>query len=668
MSEQIPVQPGGIATPDPDEVASRSFPTARRGFEPDAVRRFLAELAERLRTSRRAEQSLIAELAATRSGSKPSELSDAALSNAVGAETARVLTAAHEAAHDIVTKAERRASALMLDAETAFAERSRIAEAEATDILARSRAEAASFLESTRQQCRAMVDEARDARRRILADLVDRRRSLHVQLEQLRAGRDSLSEMVNSVSGSVMASVEAVRARLDRAEQQARIAATDAGRHAALQDDALELDALVEGDLDAASLEALVGPLHDEVVFAPVAEVLSEPEAPEASRPSPAPGVAIPEDAALWSEEVAGGPAADDTDAGDALDATSNLTSDPGAENPIDQLFARIRASRDEELAHAHAVLSELADDPERTDVPDAAPADEAETQPEASAALDSAPEPVEPDAEPEASGAIRQARARRGTRRGGEAQSADVATPESPETEGDSDEFAILVRRDQLLGPPTAELGRSLKRALRLEQNELLDALRNTRKAADRANLLPGDAMADRLVEASTKALAAAYGAGLTFVTEVLGAGGEDVSGSGPVDDTAVREIANALAREVVEPIRRRVDSGLDEGGDEEGASGAVVGAAFRDWRGSRVEGVAGDFVAHAFASATRAGASSNGVLVSWLVDDGESRCPDCDDNALAGAQTPGEPFPTGHVDPPIHPGCRCVLVPLLK
>ena len=37
---------------------------------------------------------------------------------------------------------------------------------------------------------------------------------------------------------------------------------------------------------------------------------------------------------------------------------------------------------------------------------------------------------------------------------------------------------------------------------------------------------------------------------------------------------------------------------------------------------------------------------------------------CPDCEDNSLAGAQAKGEPFPTGQLHPPAHPGCRCLLV----
>ena len=55
---------------------------------------------------------------------------------------------------------------------------------------------------------------------------------------------------------------------------------------------------------------------------------------------------------------------------------------------------------------------------------------------------------------------------------------------------------------------------------------------------------------------------------------------------------------------------------------------------------------------------------ATPGGVELRWVVDDDGRRCPDCDDNALAGPVTKGAAFPTGQVHPPAPPGCRCLLV----
>ena len=56
---------------------------------------------------------------------------------------------------------------------------------------------------------------------------------------------------------------------------------------------------------------------------------------------------------------------------------------------------------------------------------------------------------------------------------------------------------------------------------------------------------------------------------------------------------------------------------------------------------------------------------AAPPGRSLRWIVDDGGTQCPDCDDNALAGPLRSGETFPTGHACPPAHAGCRCLLAP---
>ena len=48
------------------------------------------------------------------------------------------------------------------------------------------------------------------------------------------------------------------------------------------------------------------------------------------------------------------------------------------------------------------------------------------------------------------------------------------------------------------------------------------------------------------------------------------------------------------------------------------------------------------------------------------WIVDDGGTPCPDAEDNALQGEVAKGDPFPTGDMYPPAHPGCRCLIVPV--
>ncbi len=89
-------------------------------------------------------------------------------------------------------------------------------------------------------------------------------------------------------------------------------------------------------------------------------------------------------------------------------------------------------------------------------------------------------------------------------------------------------------------------------------------------------------------------------------------------------------------------------------------------VGSAFREWKGERIEGLAGDHVVAALSLGTHGRRRRRAASSGWpWPRPGESPCPDCEDNGLNGAQAAGEEFPTGHAHPPAHPGCRCLLAP---
>ncbi len=116
-----------------------------------------------------------------------------------------------------------------------------------------------------------------------------------------------------------------------------------------------------------------------------------------------------------------------------------------------------------------------------------------------------------------------------------------------------------------------------------------------------------------------------------------------------------AVEQASAGLARSVVTTLRRQVGEGSGDPADR-------ISAAFREWRGERVERLVGDQTTQAF-SAGVAAASADGK-VRWVVTTA-SGCSDCEDNALAGAVSGSESFPTGHAHPPAHSGCRCLIAP---
>ena len=219
----------------------------------------------------------------------------------------------------------------------------------------------------------------------------------------------------------------------------------------------------------------------------------------------------------------------------------------------------------------------------------------------------------------------------------------------------GGAERDDLLARRDALVAPSLASLARRLKRVLADEQNELLDAMR--RVGADAA-LPDADEHAGRWAQEAGPDLALAAGAGALF------AGGD--GGDAPTPNDLV-DIADALADLVARPLHERLTRIVEsaEGDTEHAAAG--VRSCYRTWRSERL----GPAVDHAVLDAFTLGASSAlgaGALVSWVVDDGAMPSPDCEDNALAGAVACGEAFPTGHLRPPAHLGCRCVLAPVVE
>ena len=194
-----------------------------------------------------------------------------------------------------------------------------------------------------------------------------------------------------------------------------------------------------------------------------------------------------------------------------------------------------------------------------------------------------------------------------------------DADREEEPEAVPGPDD-PIIARRDELLAPVTARLSRTIKRTLGDDQNRLLDRLRNA-PAMDADDLMGSEE--DHLASFAAAArsyLDEAFAAGTVFV----GAGAATIRRG-----DAVEQAASGLARVVVTTLRRQVAEGTGEPADR-------MGAAFREWRGERVERLAGDQATLAF-SAGVAAASVDGK-VRWVVTTA-SGCSDCEDNALAGA-----------------------------
>ena len=216
------------------------------------------------------------------------------------------------------------------------------------------------------------------------------------------------------------------------------------------------------------------------------------------------------------------------------------------------------------------------------------------------------------------------------------------------------------LEGRDDLLDNLEAGLTRALKRVLSDEQNEVLDGLRRMGAAAGADALPEPGAQAVTYREAAAPWLVQAARAGVGFVAD---------PGAGPPAEVAQSVLvvqADTLARELVGPLRDRLTRAAagTADADDPAAVAEAFRAAYRQWKVQQVEECARHHVVAAFSAGAFA-ATPEVATLQWLVDD-EGHCPDCDDNALAGPTAKGEPFPTGQLHPPAHPGCRCLLLPV--
>ena len=155
------------------------------------------------------------------------------------------------------------------------------------------------------------------------------------------------------------------------------------------------------------------------------------------------------------------------------------------------------------------------------------------------------------------------------------------------------------LAERDEMLTPVVSTLVRRLKRALQDDQNDILDRVRAG--GGWGPDVLPSTEEHERrYVTAAIEHLGDAARSGATFV------------GGKPDDAPPVDAVAGELAAAIVFPCAAA--STAPQARSMSGDDSALiehVGAAFRDWKGGRVERLAGDEALAAFSQASLAAAN---------------------------------------------------------
>jgi DivIVA domain-containing protein len=596
-----PISSSRIATGD---IARHSFAIVRRGFDPDEVRSYLQSVSRSLEGLEEREQELRAAVAEAEERAAHPVVDEATLTASLGQHSAQILRHAHDEAAKIVAQAQEGAATLLRETQIQVEELQSRTETASAERVAEVELLVANAEQEARVESERMLSESIAQGEAVIAKAKDEGRAL---LEQVQEARRRVLADLASRRRALGIQIEQLRAARDE------MAASVHGVRDRVDTILSHLDRTDEEARAAAVAVAEQFRLHG-APEGPHDQDALEEVVGDAPEEGPAPAVRVIEVATEVEEP---GPATGVGAEGGGM--VENETVDEAAPS-VDELFARIRAGVDEPAPGDGEGGGGAAS-------PQAAP--EAATQAMPAVVVDpvtQAMPAVVVDPPTQAMPAVA-------------GEPVADAPPPGPDD-------GLIARRDELLDPVRARLSRTVKRALGDDQNRLLDRIRNAPSLGGIELLGPETEHVAVFESAVRGHLAEAFAAGAAFG----GAG----AASAP-DDGTIEQSTTGLAHVVVTMLRRQIEDGSGDVGDR-------ISGAYREWRGERVERVAGDYATQAFsAGVTAAGADRK---LRWVVTSATG-CSDCEDNALAGAVSASDVFPTGHAHPPAHSGCRCLVAP---
>lgn len=657
-----------LSRPDPSSpasVAEARFSTARKGYSPDEVQAFLVSVAAELVRLQERERQLQAELREARAAAtETAVLDDAAITEALGEETVRVLQTARESASQIRIRAEENAARILREAND---EANRLRQETEVDS-ARRRQEANADAETevalAKQQGREMVNEARAYRERVLADL-DRRTTLaRKQIEELLHGRDRLLQVFERAR-LVAVDVTSELRDIDTPDELVNLTPTtgpvpimvpNQRRPRPSEADAPEAAGADVGD--AAVIRDAAVAKADESRPVEATDDEAPTDAAEPTRDTDdEPSGAAADDETMEAQPEAGntddGPS--DTEPEAAPDAVEGDGDDTDDEPVRDANVVSLFRGRHAPVAHEDAdggdeIAVDESDDGTGDNRPDVGgifarlrdelPAEERPTMVVADTADTDRTDETDTDTEPDSTAEEAE-----------EAEAAEAA--EAADTP--------FTRRDEALVPLIVGGARKIKRVLADEQNMVLDRLRQNEPVGSLADLLPGldehaqsyaDAIADELTDA------AAAGASELGVKNTKALRNR-LAKAGALDD------ARSLVRTaLITPLRERLERSVADGSGDNDEVTKRARAVYREWKVQHIDTQLDDVFRYAHGGGLIVSAEPGAPMV-WTIDPNRSACPDCEDNSLSGAVPCGQPFPTGHTAAPAHPGCHCLVVP---
>ncbi|MFM2234599.1 MAG: hypothetical protein RL296_258 [Actinomycetota bacterium] len=628
-----------FSRPDPSSpaaVGSAQFSVVRRGFEQEEVRDLLRGVSAELARLQERERFLESELRAmqTRGLSAPGALDEEMVTALLGEETARVLTSAREAAKQQIARAAETAERLVREASSDAARIRQEAEIESSRKRNDAVADVEAEIELAKQQGREMVIEAREYREKVLSELARRRELAREQIEHLIHDRDRLVAAFDRARLAANDVVGDLTEFDELSEEVARISGLSTPVDATAPiffDYTKEPDAIPQSS-ESIEVEKVVGVIAESIDSITIETV----DAVEVVEVVEAEEIIEVEEVIVVEEVIEEAP---DTTVVQMHEAPVGMSEHPSSEPPAQEHIAEVVQlfGKKRKEVEAPQVVNEVVEQPVVVT------------------------EPVEAKKEPVASTPQKKsvddlfARLK-------QTNTAEVARTTKPKVVVPKVDQGVFDHRDEVLEPIMVLITRKMKRVLADEENSMLTYLQGKKSVVALEKVLPlADEHLQMYVEALSEDVISAAMAGAQSLSKSLKA---DLRKR--VTRSAVMQVVSRTMDEsTIRPLREKIQRAVEQSNGDKDEMSNLIRSVYREMKMQRVEQQVSDIARMAYSRGAYL-VLDQGTHVCWMVDPNGPSCADAEDNSLAGSTDLGSEFPTGHVHPTAHAGCRCLIAPI--
>ena len=619
-----------FSRPDPSSpaaVGSAQFSVVRRGFEQEEVRDLLRGVSAELARLQERERFLESELRAmqTRGLSAPGALDEEMVTALLGEETARVLTSAREAAKQQIARAAETAERLVREASSDAARIRQEAEIESSRQRNDAVADVEAEIELAKQQGREMVIEAREYREKVLSELARRRELAREQIEHLIHDRDRLVAAFDRARLAANDVVGDLTEFDELSEEVARISGLSTPVDATAPiffDHTKDPDAIPQSS-ESIEVEKVVGVIAESIDSTTIetAEIFETTEIIGV--------VEVLEDEEV-TEEIP------DTTVVAMHEAPAGMSEHPSSEPPAQEHIA--------EVVQLFGKKRKEAASPQPTSEVVEPQVEVVETKKQPIAAT---PQKKSVD---DLFARLKQT------------STAEVARTTKPKVVVPKVDQGVFDHRDEVLEPILVLLTRKMKRVLADEENSMLTYLQVKKSVVALEKVLPAsDEHLQMYVEALAEDVISAAMAGAQSLSKSLKA---DLRKR--VTRSAVMQVVSRTMDEsTIRPLREKIQRAVEQSNGDKDEMSNLIRSVYREMKMQRVEQQVSDIARMAYSRGAYL-VLDQGTQVCWMVDPNGPSCADAEDNSLAGSTDLGSEFPTGHVHPTAHAGCRCLIAPI--